>query len=78
VASAARMAGLRTEVDVTGHGVGAGLKLATKKQIRLALIVGDNEQNAKVVTLRDLVTGEERVLEIESLVNCILDEEQYL
>jgi ATP phosphoribosyltransferase regulatory subunit len=78
VAHAARTAGLRTEVDVTGHGIGAGLKLATKKQVRLAVIVGDDEQQANVVTLRDLVAGEERVLEIESLVNCILDEEQYL
>ena len=79
VARAARMAGLRVEVDVTGHGVGTGLKLATKKQVRLALITGDDEQQATSVTVHDLVTGEERVLDLESLAGyAILDGEQHL
>jgi ATP phosphoribosyltransferase regulatory subunit len=68
VARAARASGLSTEVDVTGHGVGAGLRLAAKKQIRLALIVGDDEQKDNVVTVRDLETGEENKVSIESLV----------
>jgi len=55
------------EVDVTGHGVGAGLKLASKKQLRLAFIVGEDEQRAGVVTVRDLVTGTERALDIEDV-----------
>lgn len=69
VARAARAHGLRTEVDVTGHGVRAGLKQATKKQIRLALIVGENEQQREVVTVRDLITGEEQVVGADGLVN---------
>ena len=64
VARSVRARGIRTEVDVTGHGVGAGLRLATKKNIRLAIIVGDDEQQANVVTLRDLRTAEEQVLDI--------------
>jgi histidyl-tRNA synthetase len=64
VARCARAGGVRTEVDVNGHGVGAGLKLAAKNQILLALIVGDDEQRDKVVTLRNLDTGEEQVLDI--------------
>jgi len=55
------------EVDVTGHGVGTGLKLANKKNIRLALIVGEDEQRTGTVTLRDLATGEERILDIEDV-----------
>ncbi|HEX9130659.1 MAG TPA: HisS family protein [Ktedonobacteraceae bacterium] len=79
VARAARMAGLCVEVDVTGHGVGTGLKLATKRQVRLALIVGDNEQQTTTVTMHNLVTGEERVLDLESLAGyAMLDEEQHL
>ncbi len=78
VARAARKAGLRVEVDVTGHGVGAGLKLATKKETHWALIVGENEQQANIVTLHDLITGEELVLDIDSLAGHILDEEQLL
>ena len=78
VARRTRACGLYTEVDVTGHGVGAGLKLAAKKRIRLALIVGENEQANGVVTIRDLVTGEEQVSNIESLASRALDEEQVL
>ncbi len=68
VARAARSQGLRTEVDVTGHGVGAGLKLATKRQILLAIIVGESEQHARGVTIRNLETGEERFALLDSLV----------
>jgi ATP phosphoribosyltransferase regulatory subunit len=78
VARTAREAGLVVEVDVTGHGVGAGLKLATKKETRWALIVGENEQQTNRVTLHDLVTGEELILDILSLANQISAEEQPL
>ena len=64
VAHSARVHGMRTEVDVTGHGVGAGLKLAAKKHIPLALIVGENERQANVVTVRNLEKAEERVLSV--------------
>ena len=43
VARVARIGGMTTEVDVTGHGVGAGLKLAAKKRARLALNVQSGE-----------------------------------
>ncbi len=73
VARSTRICGIRTEVDVTRHSIGAGLKLAAKKQIRHALIVGDDERQANTVTLRNLVTREERALDIESLVNYLLE-----
>ncbi len=75
VARLARANGVRTEVDVTGHGVGAGLKLATKKHIRLALIVGENEQRTRTVTVRDLATGEEHIVDIASLDSSLLNRE---
>lgn len=78
VARAAREAGLRVEVDVTEHGVGAGLKLATKKETHWALIVGEDEQQTNRVTLHDLVTGEELILDIDSLANHISGEDQPL
>lgn len=72
IARSVRTSGVRVEVDVTGHGIGAGLRLATKKHISFALIVGENEQQANVVTLRNLATGEERVLDVKSLVDSII------
>jgi len=78
VARVAREAGLRIEVDVTEHGVGAALKLATKKGTHWALIVGENEQQTNRVTLHDLVTGEELIHDIQSLANQISGKEQPL
>ncbi len=59
--------GLSAETDVSGHGVGAGLKLAAKRAIPLALIVGEDERRAGCVTLRDLRTSSERKLRLEEL-----------
>jgi len=67
VAHTARSLGVRTEVDVADHGVSAGLRLAARRQIRLALIVGEDERRQGVVTVRDLVTGEEQVSDVEAL-----------
>ncbi len=78
VARSARALGVCTEVDVAEHGVSAGLRLAAKKQIRLALIVGEDEQRKGVVTVRDLVTGEEQVANVAALVRRVQDKEQAL
>src|SRR5258708_2394109 len=47
VARLVRTAGVRVEVDVSGHGVGAGLRGAAQKQMRFALIVREDEQHAR-------------------------------
>jgi histidyl-tRNA synthetase len=75
VARSTRAGGVQTEVDVTGHGVGAGLKLAAKKHIALALIVGEDEQRANQVTVRNLGTGEEQVLDVESFIHNLQEKE---
>ena len=77
VARSTRLQGLWTEVDVSGHGVGAGLKIATRKQIALAIIVGESEQRTQRVTLKDLQTGEERVLAVDTLAENIAHKEQW-
>ena len=76
VARSVRAGGLRTEVDVTGHGVGAGLRQAVKKQMRLALIVGEDERQAGTVTVRDLATGEEHISTIQEC-QTLLDGKEY-
>ena len=78
VAQHAREGGLRVEVDVNEHSVGAGLKLATKKETPWALIVGEDEQQTNRVTLHHLVTGKELVLDIHSLAQQISGEKQPL
>jgi len=76
VARTVRTHGARVEVDVSGHGVGAGLRQAAKKQIRYALIVGEDEQQANMVTLRDLVTAAEEILDTEAVARRIAGEER--
>ena len=75
VARDMRAAGVQTEVDLTGQGVAAGLKLAAEKNIRWVLIVGEGERRSNTVTLRDLETGEEQVLEIEALIRSLRERE---
>ena len=67
IARIARSSGISVELDVTGHGVSAGLKQASKKNIPLALIMGEDERQRNVVTVHDLTTGEEQVVSSESL-----------
>ncbi len=71
IARSVRALGVQTEVDVADHGVSAGLRLAARRQIRLALIVGEDEQRNGTVTVRDLHTGEEQVSTVEALVGLI-------
>lgn len=67
VARIARSSGMHVELDVTGHGIRSGLKQASKKQVPLAFIVGEDERQLNVVTVRNLTTGEEQRVSIESL-----------
>ncbi len=75
VARAARMQGIRSEVDISGHGLSAGLKLAGKKRISRALIVGENETREQRVTLRNLDSGEEQHLAQDSAIRYLLAQE---
>ncbi|MGH2508274.1 MAG: histidine--tRNA ligase [Ktedonobacteraceae bacterium] len=62
IARTLRAGGQPAELEVTGHGVGAALKLADKQEITLVAIVGEDERNAEMVTLRNLTNSEERRL----------------
>lgn len=76
VARTLRGQGVRTEVDITGHGLSAGLRLAAKKQARLALIVGEDEQREGSVNVRDLVRGEEQRVRLEELAGQVEKEKR--
>ncbi|HLL79755.1 MAG TPA: HisS family protein [Ktedonobacteraceae bacterium] len=78
IARTLREGGALVELDVSGHGVGPGLKLAGRKHIRLALIVGEDEQRAGNVTLRDLETREEHTMSIEQARERVRGKEQFV
>ncbi len=75
VAQAIRATGMTAELDVTQRGVGGGLKLAAKKHIPIALIIGESEQQSHSLTVRELMTGEEYMLSLEN-VETILERTQ--
>jgi len=75
IARTARTSGMHVELDITGHGISSGLKQASKKNIPLALIVGEDERQRNVVTVRDLITGEEQVVSVESLAQRVIVKE---
>lgn len=63
-----RVEGQAAELDVTGHGVGMGLRQAVKKEIKLAAIVGENERRVGKITLHNLTNGREWQLESKALM----------
>jgi histidyl-tRNA synthetase len=67
VARVYRATDLLTEVDITGRGLAAGLRLAAKKEIPLALIVGEHERKSGTITVREMANGAERVETIEAV-----------
>ena len=75
IARAARMHGIRCEVDISGHGVSAALKLAVKKHIPWVLIVGESEAREQRVTLRNLERGEEQNIDQDAVLGYVLAEE---
>ncbi|HEY0755590.1 MAG TPA: ATP phosphoribosyltransferase regulatory subunit [Ktedonobacteraceae bacterium] len=60
IAREVRVARGEAELDVSGHGVSAGLRLAAKQSIPLAAIVGENERHMNTIMLHNLVSGVER------------------
>ncbi|MEO6889417.1 MAG: HisS family protein [Ktedonobacteraceae bacterium] len=77
VARTIRQRGGQIEVDITGHGVGAGLKLAAKREIALALIVGEDERSSGKVTAHDLATGLERAVSIDTSTGAMFTAEEW-
>jgi histidyl-tRNA synthetase len=76
IARALRAAGQSAELDVSGHGVGAGLKQAAKKTLRLVAIVGENERLADTITLHNLVSGVERQIPRARLLQSFAEREE--
>lgn len=68
IARLLRAGGQPAELEVMGHGVSAALKSASKQEIPLAVIVGEDERRAETVTLRNLANSEERQLPLATLL----------
>jgi len=67
VTAALRAEGVRTDVDLMRRNVGKNFKYADAARARFVVVVGDKEAAEGAVTVRDLSTGEQRVVPIYEL-----------
>jgi histidyl-tRNA synthetase len=59
--------GLNVAVDLSGRKIGDQLKIADKKGITFALIIGEEELAKKIFTLKNLKTGKEQALSLDQI-----------
>ena len=66
IAERLRREGKYAECDVVGRSLKAQMKYANKKGARYTLIIGDSEVEAGVAQLRDMESGEQREVSLDS------------
>jgi histidyl-tRNA synthetase len=54
LAAELRQDGISTDIDLEGKGIKKGLELAIKKNVKAVLIIGKNEIEQKIITLKNL------------------------
>ena len=69
VSSKIRNAGISAEVYVEDKKPKAKMKYADKLGIPYILIIGEEERNTKIYTLKNMETGEQEKLKIEDIIN---------
>jgi len=72
VAKQLREKGINTEAQMTAIKFGNQLKYASKKNIPLVMIIGEDEINAKKVQLKNMGTGEQNLVTLEEAIQIIL------
>ncbi len=68
IANQLRSAGIRTAIDLMGRSISKNLEYAGKQGIKYAAIVGPKEAEAKKLTLRNLETGEEKLVTLADAI----------
>ncbi|MGZ8399126.1 MAG: histidine--tRNA ligase [Gemmatimonadales bacterium] len=66
-----RDAGLRVEYALSPQAVGKQLKLADSRNARLAVVVGPDERKRDQIMVKDLRSGSQESISLQSIVNAI-------
>ncbi len=69
IAAKLRSAGIPTDIEIMGRKMGKAMKYASGLDVRYAVIVGAQELEQDSVTVRDMESGEQRLVKIDSLVD---------
>ncbi len=73
VANALRSAEIATDINTASRNLSNQLSYASSLNYRFALIVGDSEEKEKKVKLRDMGSGNERLVPSESIADAVRD-----
>lgn len=71
IAAAARKAGIRTEVYADAVKMKKQMSYANALSIPFVALAGENEMAEGKVTLKNMITGEQKLLDVEELIKCI-------
>ena len=66
-----RDSGLTVDLDLLRRGIGKSLKYASSIKAKKAIIIGPDELKQESVTIRDMETGEQKLIKINNVVNSI-------
>jgi histidyl-tRNA synthetase len=74
VANALRGAGINTDINMTKRNIAKQLEYANAMRFRYVAIVGEREQSSNKLKLRDMVSGNEELLDIDEAIKVIKGE----
>ena len=66
-----RRSGVQCEMDVTGRGLSKQLSYASSKESDFVVIIGQKEARLKKAKLRDMETGEEKLLSTKDIIKIL-------
>jgi histidyl-tRNA synthetase len=66
-----RAAGIRADVDLMRRNMSKNLKYASSAGAKCAIIVGGKEMADRSVTLRDMTTGDQRIVRVDDLAKAV-------
>ena len=69
IAAKLRSAGIPTDIEIMGRKMGKAMKYASGLDVKYAVIVGAQELEQDSVTVRDMESGEQKLVKIQSLVD---------
>ncbi|HKM13576.1 MAG TPA: histidine--tRNA ligase [Candidatus Methanomethylophilaceae archaeon] len=71
IATMLRKSGVSCDMDIMGRKMSKAIKYASSTGAKFVIIVGKNELESDSVTVRDMTTGDQKIVLISELVNVI-------
>ncbi|MEM4336664.1 MAG: histidine--tRNA ligase [Candidatus Woesearchaeota archaeon] len=68
IAQLLRAEGIRTDIDLNSRGVTKNLNFANSYGIKYVIFIGENEIKNKLIKIRDMERGEEKLMEVKDVI----------